>query len=195
MQPVYVSSTRQLFNSKHQSRVALVCDNCAEVMVVVGETENDLNQTYSQGEEIDLLTQYGTWFPQHATSYSFKHVPAPIARAAEEAHQAADVQANMAAVLMARTAVEATAKDKGIVKGALFAKIDQLRDDGHIRRIIAEAAHEIRHLGNDMAHGDLEDAPTNEDTQDVLTLMDTLLREVYEAAALTSGIIERRRQG
>lgn len=193
MDTVYVDSTRQMLSTKYRSRAAVACDNCGEVMVVTGETSEDLNHTYSQSETIELMMRYGSWYPERAVTYTFKHVPPRIARAAEEAHQAADLKANMAAVLMARTTVEATAKDKGILRGNLFAKIDQLRDEGHIRRTIAEAAHQIRHLGNDMAHGDLDDAPGAEDTQDVLTLMDALLREVYEAAAITANIIERRK--
>ncbi|MGG7306450.1 DUF4145 domain-containing protein [Curtobacterium sp. AB451] len=192
MEVVYSSSTRQIFSQKNRSRVALACDNCEELMVVVGETDADLGSTYSLDDEIEILSRYGLWLPHSSISYDFEHVPPRIARAAEEAHQAADAKANMAAVLMARTTVEATAKDKGIIRGTLFEKIDRLRDDGHIRRTIAQAAHQIRHLGNDMAHGDLEDGPSEEDTRDVLTLMDTLLREVYEAAAITSKIIERR---
>ncbi len=138
MEVVYSSSTRQIFSQKNRSRAALACDNCEELMVVVGETDADLGSTYSLDDEIEILSRYGLWLPHSSISYYFEHVPPRIARAAEEAHQAADAKANMAAVLMARTTVEATAKDKGIIKGTLFEKIDRLRDDGHIRRTIAQ---------------------------------------------------------
>ncbi|MFJ6170565.1 DUF4145 domain-containing protein [Curtobacterium sp. NPDC092190] len=161
-------------------------------MVVVGSTNGSLDRGQTTTEDVAHLLRFGHWLPTSVGQYEFEHVPEHIARAAEEAHQAAEVGTHMAALLMARTTVEATAKDKGILKGSLFEKIDRLRDDAHIRSNIAEAAHQIRHLGNDMAHGDLDDAPDKEDVTDVLTLMDALLREVYETSAITSRIINRR---
>jgi hypothetical protein len=94
--------------------------------------------------------------------------------------------------LLARTVVEATAKDQGVVSGNLVSKIDALKDKNLIRPGIAEAAHEIRHLGNDMAHGDLEDAPDHADADDVLALMAQVLSEVYQGPALVAKMRARR---
>ena len=67
-------------------------------------------------------------------------VPEHIAHAANEAHEAHSINALMAAILMARTVVEATAEDTGITKGTLFSKIEEGRSHPEEH---AEAAHEI----------------------------------------------------
>ncbi|MBU5868948.1 DUF4145 domain-containing protein, partial [Vibrio cholerae O1] len=67
--------------------------------------------------------------------------------------------AGRGAVILARAVIEATAKDKGITNGNLYAKIDQLHISGLIREHIKEAAHEVRLGGNDVAHGDILSGP------------------------------------
>lgn len=178
----------------YQSRVATVCNHCSEIMIAIFSNDRDLSNVYLAvvREELEGARDV-VWLPRTASAYTFPHVPASIARAAEEAHQDAEIRNYMSAILMARTTVEATAKDKGIEVRGLVAKINAMQEAGHIRRGIADAAHQIRHLGNDMAHGDLDDAPSEEDAEDVLALMDAVLRDVYETTAITAGIISRRR--
>lgn len=177
-------------------RSALSCAHCDELMVAQWSSYSFLKQAspVEISEDINDNARNVTWLPRTAGSFDFPYAPAHIARAAEEAHQAEQIGNHMSAILMARTTVEATAKDKDITSGRLVQKIDALKDGGHIRKPIAEAAHAIRHLGNDMAHGDITDPPSEEDTTDVLALMDALLREVYETTAITAGIIGRRTQ-
>jgi len=98
----------------------------------------------------------------------------------------------MASILMARTVVEATAKAKGITSGRLVSKIDELATQGLVRNSTKDAAHEIRHLGNDMAHGDIEDSPAQVDVDDVLALMDEVLNEVFQGPARTARVRARR---
>ncbi|MEN2737634.1 DUF4145 domain-containing protein [Microbacterium sp. X-17] len=119
-------------------------------------------------------------------------MPADIAAAAKEAHSAASINAVMAAILMARTVVEATAKDKGITTGSLYQKIDAMAVASLIRASTNEAAHEIRHMGNDMAHGDISDVPSSDDASEVLALMDEVLNEVYQGPARTARIKAKR---
>jgi hypothetical protein len=115
---------------------------------------------------------------------SFPDVPPEIATAASEAYRCRVVlNANRAAVLMARSVIEATAKDKGIKTGALIDKIDKMRDLQLIRPHLRDGAHEVRHLGNDMAHGDFVQAVSPEDTNLVLTLMAEVLDDVYQSPA------------
>jgi len=132
------------------------------------------------------------WFPQGTERRVYADVPDAIARVANEAHACASVGAHTGAILLARTVVEATAKDQGVMSGNLVSKIDALKDKNLIRPGIAEAAHEIRHLGNDMAHGDLEDAPDRADADDVLALMAQVLSEVYQGPALVKKVRARR---
>ena len=79
--------------------------------------------------------------------------------------------------------MEATAKAKGVTSGTLVRKIDKLAEERLIRPAVADQAHEIRHLGNDVAHGDLADLVSKEDSEEVLTLMGELLNEVWQAPA------------
>lgn len=81
-------------------------------------------------------------------------------------------------------AVEATAKDHGIIKGPLVAKIDEMHKQKLIRDITRELAHEIREGGNEIAHGDLADEPMPpEDAEAIVALMDEILEEVYQGPA------------
>jgi hypothetical protein len=73
--------------------------------------------------------------------------------------------------MLSRSVVEATAKAKGVSVGNLIAKIDELAAQQLIRPIVQEAAHEIRHLGNDMAHGDFVDPVTREEAEETVGLM------------------------
>ncbi|NIH53535.1 hypothetical protein FHX76_001403 [Lysinibacter cavernae] len=93
---------------------------------------------------------------------------------------------------MARTVVEAAAKANGITSGNLVTKIDKMKDAGLIRAVLADAAHEVRHLGNDMAHGDLDDLPDSDDVQDVLELMKQILNEVFQSPAIAARLKNRR---
>jgi hypothetical protein len=102
------------------------------------------------------------------------------------------IGADAASILMARTTIEATAKSNEITKGNLFEKIEKMRDTGVIRPATLTLAHAIRVIGNDMAHGDVEELPTAEDATDALHLMDLILEEVYQATAIADEIIARR---
>lgn len=132
------------------------------------------------------------WFPRVGSSPDFPDVPVHIERAAKEAHSSFSINAFMAAILMARTVVEATAKEKGVLKGTLLMKIDELAGRNFIRNDTKDAAHEIRHLGNDMAHGDISELPDADDVSDVLGLMDEVLNEIFQGPAKTARLRARR---
>ncbi|MGW3157046.1 DUF4145 domain-containing protein [Streptomyces sp. NPDC001089] len=114
-------------------------------------------------------------------------VPKAIAAVAGEAHSSLRVGNVQAAVLMARTTVEATAKAKGITSGNLVAKIDALYAQRLIYEHVRDAAHEVRFAGNDAAHGDLVDDPISaEEAESIVELMDMLLEGVFIAPAKTA---------
>ncbi|MEU8897999.1 DUF4145 domain-containing protein [Nocardia sp. NPDC048505] len=100
------------------------------------------------------------WFPERAVGKEFRDVPLEIASAATEATECLSMKHYRAAVILARAVVEATAKDKGVHKGQISQKIDDLHAAGLIRDHTREAAHEIRFLANEMAHGDLRPRST-----------------------------------
>ena len=181
------------------SALAARCDNCGMLNLAIVQATYSLGWGYNgaASEVIQALEDPRTqkaWYPKSVDKYEFPNVPEGIARCAEEAHQAADVHANMAAILMARTTVEATAKQHGIETNGLVSKINGLRDAGIIRARIADAAHAIRYLGNDMAHADVGERPSDEDVSDTLKLMDALLTEVFDITATTESILARRQE-
>lgn len=75
----------------------------------------------------------------------------------------------------------------------IAAKIDQLAAQGLIRAAVSEQAHEIRHLGNSAAHGDLGDPVTAEDSEEVLHLMGEVLNEVWQSPARAARLAAARK--
>jgi hypothetical protein len=199
MVPLWVHELPALFGQSADYVVPTMCTECSMVMVAL--VGNNGYNTIQSTDRVRVAAQvldgaYSVdWYPATATTFDFPYAPKRIARAAEEAHQAAQIGAYMGSILMARTTVEATAKHLGITQGRLIQKIDAMRDQGHIRPAIQKAAHQIRDLGNEMAHGDIDEAPTEQDATDVLRLMDAMLRDVFEVEAITSDIISRRSDG
>jgi hypothetical protein len=123
------------------------------------------------------------WLPPKGVRKLYEDVPAHVAAAAGEAHECESIGARRAAVQLARSVVEATAKDKGITRGTLADKIDAMHAAGLIREHVHEAAHEIRYLGNEMAHGDFVEPVSAEDASETLELMAEVLNEVYQSPA------------
>lgn len=170
---------------------AATCDHCGRASIgyralSADESATGVNDKFARSANL-------RWFPRTGVSPEFPDVPQHIARAATEAHEAHSINALMAAILMARTVVEATAKEHGIKTGTLFSKIDAMKDAELIRKSTSEAAHEIRHFGNDMAHGDIAELPSTEDAAEVLELMDEVLNEVFQGPAKTKRIKDKRR--
>lgn len=69
---------------------------------------------------------------------------------------------------------------------------------GLIRTSIKDAAHGVRELGNDMAHGDLVEPISAEESQLVIHLMGEILNDMYlspAAIAQAQQAAQARRQG
>ena len=159
---------------------AFTCSECGTLSVGF-----DLDPAYFRQPQ-QALERPGAhlkWFPPRAVGKDFPDVPEHIASAAREATECRSVSALRATILLARSVIEATGKDKGIAKGRLAEKIDEMYARGLIRERIKDAAHEVRYLGNDMAHGDFVDPVDEEDADLILTLMEQVLREVYQEPA------------
>jgi hypothetical protein len=159
---------------------AFRCDACGRLSIAswVGtdDRKTDLPSSRERWRQI-------RWHPIPTLSMEFPDVPEPIANAAAEATLCLSVQAYRGACSLARAVVEATAKDRGHTTGSLMAKIDALHAAGMIRAKIAEAAHLVRLLGNDMAHGDFTQSVEREEAEETVSLMTLLLDEVYQQDA------------
>jgi hypothetical protein len=151
-------------------RLCWVCDNCYHPVCGVHRTESGFTDLF-------------VW-PETVAYRSYDDVPEAIASTASEAHQSLGAKARRAAVAMARATVEATAKNKGITRGNLQAKIEQLHANGLIGEDMMEAAHEVRFAGNEVAHGDILNEPISlEDAKEIVQLMDAILERVYQEPA------------
>lgn len=140
-------------------------------------TRGGVNQVFNTGQDL-------RWEPSSLRRPDFPDVPGQIADTASEAHACLSISAYRGAVALARAVVEATAKDKGIVRGRLVEKIDKLAEEGHIRETTRQLAHEVREGGNEIAHGDLADEPMpSTDAEAIIELMDEILLEVYQGPA------------
>lgn len=124
-----------------------------------------------------------TWLPRHAEIREFEDVPDHIGQAASEATLCLSVGAFRAVGSLARAVIEATAKDKEAEGRDLKLRIDALGAANHIRPHTQEQAHEVRHFGNGMAHGDFTDPVTREEAEEVVELMAEILDEVYQSPA------------
>jgi hypothetical protein len=132
-----------------------------------------------------------TW-PETVGGKSFADVPQHISGAADEAYRCYSIHAYRASTLLARSVIEATAKEVGITNGTLAKKIDELHDRGLIREYVQDGAHEVRYLGNDMAHGDFVDPVDEEEAELALSLMDEILEEIFQAPARVNAARARR---
>lgn len=131
------------------------------------------------------------WYPVKAVGKTYENVPEDIASAASEAYSCLSISANRAAVILARAVIEATGKDKEIPKqDNLKNLIDKMAEIGIITDLLKEEAHEIRHFGNDMAHGDSDHEITSQDAEEILGFMDSVLNYVY----VQPGMLNRRKR-
>ncbi len=132
------------------------------------------------------------WQPVRMVGRRFDDVPSPIDAAASEAWACYSIGQYRSSVLMARAVVEATAKQQEIRTGNLMAKIDALYKAETIGKGVKEAAHEIRFMGNEMAHGDFVTDIGEDECADVLTFLEEFLNEVYQRSARLTAFREQR---
>lgn len=169
------------------TQAAYKCPNCGRLVTVWeygGSSTEQWNEDVAQDWEWSL-PQY---VPDHRESKEYPDVPDHIGRAASEATLCLSAGAYRAVGALARAVIEATAKDKGAEGKALYERIEALADAGHVRKHTKEQAHEVRHFGNGMAHGDFTEPVTKEDAEEIITLMSEVLDEVYQSPARLASV-------
>ncbi|GAA1920185.1 DUF4145 domain-containing protein [Nocardioides marmoribigeumensis] len=159
------------------------CPNCKRLNMATERTTFYSAGMYPSDTADNHQWSSPRWFPRHLEVIEFEDVPTHIGEAASEATLCLAVGAYRAAGALARAVIEATAKDKKAEGRNLEKRIDALRDGDHIRKHTQEQAHEIRHFGNDMAHGDFVEPVTKEEAEEVVELMAEVLDEVYQSPA------------
>ncbi|RUP03729.1 MAG: DUF4145 domain-containing protein [Mycobacterium sp.] len=124
-----------------------------------------------------------TWRPTAMDSRDYPNVPQHIGDAATEAFECHSAGHFRAAILLARSVLEATAKDKGITNGVLAKKIEEMENQSLIRPLVRQVADSIRDYGNEMAHGDFGTPVGQAESETVIQLMGVILEEVYQISA------------
>ena len=158
---------------------AYTCDGCGVVSVGVASFVD----VYARGSAEKFFEEDRpkvVWLPKVPSGREFSDVPPNIAGAASEAYICQSVGAYRAAALLARSVIESTCKDKDITQGTLKQKIDGLEESRLINPTLAGLSHEVRLMGNEMAHGDLDATIDAEDCDDLLEFMSALLEEIYQ---------------
>ncbi len=179
--------------------IAATCDACQRFNTASGQsvdkgrklTVGSILNSAQAVEEGEAMT-IEQWSPPPMRPVDTAFIPDPVAGYFKEAHDAFSIGAYRAVLLLVRSLVEATAKDRKIVSGHLIQKINKLYGEGHIRKGTRDMAHALRILGNDMAHGDIEEVPAQEDADDALTIARFVLDDVYVADARRADMLERR---
>lgn len=170
------------------------CDNCGYQSIGVLQTTSKSGVSYASTDAFDGFYANIEWLPAHILGRRFDDVPDAIADAASEAYACYSIRSYRAAALLARGVTEAICKDQGIANGNLKAKIDELEKQRKISPLTAETAHEIRFVGNDMAHGDFVNGIGEEECDDLLNFMSSLLEEIYQRPANLTRFREQRQR-
>lgn len=172
--------------------VAMRCQWCGNMNIAIVQVHAHTDPAEVR-EKVDRGSNIQLWRPTPRTEPNLGAVPAHIAEPAREVYRARDVGARRASALMGRAVIEAIAKDHGVTQRiSLEAKIKKLHENGIILASTADDAHEVRHLGNEMAHGDFSTEVTDEDVNDIIAIMYDLIEQLYVSAARRKRMRERR---
>ncbi|GAB20082.1 hypothetical protein GOEFS_105_00930 [Gordonia effusa NBRC 100432] len=160
---------------------AFQCSSC--LIYSVGIAALHESDVWGSASEMLARSEIQVWRPSPGMTRSYEDVPTHIADAATEAYECHAQSHYRASILLARSVIEASAKEVGITKGRLIDKIEKLYDDQWIREHVKDGADSIRDFGNDMAHGDFVQPVTEEESALVIALMEEILVEVFQSRA------------
>lgn len=168
----------QLYQAAYQ------CPNCRKLNLATGPcvSSNGMDQSVSSADQY-TWSKGIDWMPQLGDSRAFPDVPPQIASAATEATLCMSIGAYRAVGALARAVIEATAKHKKAEGRDLYARIEALAAADHIRSHTKAQAHEVRHFGNEMAHGDFAEEVAADEAAEIIELMSEILAEVYQSPA------------
>jgi len=100
-----------------------------------------------------------------------------------------------AAAVMARSALQFALRDRGAIPAKLYKEIEELADKGILHPLMKDWSHEVRELGNDSAHPELNAPPTDpKDARDIVKFLDFLLLYLYDLPTDISKYRQRRNQ-
>jgi hypothetical protein len=122
------------------------------------------------------------------------HWPQQVQRFWTQAHQSANREIWDAASVMVRSALQLTLREQGATGRTLHDQVNDLADKGVLPPAMKEWATEVRLLGNEAAHPELDQTEANPaDIKDILQFLDRLLVYFYDIPAGIQEYRERRR--
>ena len=135
---------------------------------------------------------YLEWYPADVADVEYEGLPPNIARAASEAHVSLRNGQLIAAAITTRATLEAIVKAQGASGKTLEAKVDDLHASHKIHQLLKDQAHAIRHVGNEMAHGDFATFPDEEEVEHIIEFMDALIDTHYVQPARLQAAQDKR---
>lgn len=168
-------------NNPYVLQAAFSCHNCR--FLSIGFSQSSLHPERDRADNTDDFFIGARWLPLKGAGRDFEDVPEHIASAASEAYECRSISALRAAAQLVRSVIEASAKEVGVTSSGIYAKIEQMYQLRLIREHVKDAAHEIRLLGNEMAHGDFVNPITEEEVDLALILMGEVLEELFQSPA------------
>ena len=122
--------------------------------------------------------------PLNAKPKPSENWPNHVSRFWAQAHQSANTEIWDAASVMCRSAMQAVLRDKGASGRTLRDEIEDVGKKGLLPPIVMEWAHELRLLGNESAHPELDQTAANsQDVTDAIKFLDLLLHYIYDLPA------------
>ena len=188
MPPMRRVAAFQLLNSPFplkpdgsEQAIQLQCMGCGDSIVVI---ERRL-QPQANGNVAVFEGMH--WWPLPGVADLDPDIPPQVSSAYTEAMRALSVRAARAAVVMFRGMLAQVVADKGSAaaqaKQSLYAKLEQMSQDGSLHPSLVDWAGEIRLIGNAAAHPDALDPVSDDEAADLARLCRQLLNVIYEVPA------------
>ena len=121
-----------------------------------------------------------------------KEFPDQVARYWIQAHSSLSDENWDAAAVMARSSLQIALRSAGATGKNLKEEIDHVASMGLLPPIMKEWSDNVREFGNDSAHPEIGQAPTDpDDAADIVEFMDYLLEYLYKLPARISAFRNR----
>jgi hypothetical protein len=162
--------------------IILKCMGCSDSIVVV-ERRVQARPPGNGGDVFEGIH----WWPLPGLGDLDPDIPPQVSSAYSEGMRALSAKAARAAVVMFRGMLAEIVADKGSAaaqaKNSLYAKLEQMSQDGSLHPSLVDWAKEIRLIANAAAHPDALDPVSEEEAGDLARLCRQMLNVVYEVPA------------
>lgn len=167
---VYHAEKNKPNSDKRLNFDTLECANCKGYVMVLWSASG----SHGRIHDYRILP-----WPLQISRYP-EHWPEEIGRYWLQARRSIQGENWDAAAVMARSALQIALRDHQAIGKSLKQEIDDLASKGILPPTMQEWANHIRELGNDSAHPNPEQGPTNpQDAQDIVAFLDFLLEYLY----------------